>query len=402
MVRYREAVSNSLRDAWCTMTRPQAVFQGYVAEFLRDIGVGVPPTNFNNLYRAFCSSEPPLPPDDIYPAGQCPVHYGVSISYQVSNNGGATFETKNEGLACSPTGAGVYGALGTPYFKDENGGFAWYISGFDSAGTPTEWGLTTTWNSSIYTPGEILDYQITRCDSQPDQCGTPQPPEPPPNYWIQPITFTYTDNSTNVDVNVIGDVDFSVPYYDINGEINVDARIVFDDPTLNVEVEANFTINLDRDVINPAPSPDMGKDGRKGKNPDKNRTDEPEEEPEPDDDLPEPEPPPNPDSVRVIVGALVFVGAGQTGTATQIFQDENPDIYAPSLAEVSFRCLVNGTQSAWTNDVPVKNRAALIPCPWYQGAVEVKGTARPGVSIKVIPVYDDRNIAPRRPDEETL
>lgn len=400
MATYREGASNAIRESWCQMAAPAAVFHGYVNQFLRDVGVGQPPYTFNNLYRSFCSREPPLPAEDIYPQGQCPVHYGVSITYQVSNNGGASFTTETQGLACSPTGAGVYGALGTPYLRTLSGGFDWAIDGYDSTGTPTVWGLTTTYNSSIFTPGEIISYDIVRCDEQPDDCGTPEPEPPPPNYWIQPITFTYTDASTDVDINVIGDVNFSVPYYDINGEVNVDARIVFEDPTLEIEVEANFTINLDRDTINPAPSPDMGKDGRKGKNPDKNPTPEPDETPEPDDDLPEPEPPPNPDSVRVIVGCIVYVDAGQTGQATQIFQDDNPDIYAPSLGEISFRCLVNGTQSVWTNDIPVKNRAALIPCPWYQGAVEVKGTPRAGVSFKVIPVYDERNFSPRRPDEE--
>lgn len=399
MVTYRNGAADALRDVWCTMTQPQAVYHGYVNRFLRNIGVGQPPYTFNNLYRSFCSREPPLPAPDIYPQGQCPVHYGVNITYTVSDDGGASFNTVSEGIACSPFGAGAYGALGTPYLRQSSGGFDWVIDGYDSVGTPTTWGLTTGYGSTIYTPGEIISYEIIRCDAQPDECGTPQPEPPPPNYWIQPISFTYTDNSTNTDVNIIGDVDFSVPYYDINGEVNIDARIVFDDPTLNVEVEANFTINLDRDTINPAPSPDMGKDGRKGKNADKNPTDDPEETPEPDDDLPDPEPPDDPASVRIIVGAIVYTASGQTGQATQIGQDANPDIYAPSLGEVSFRCLVNGTQSAWTNDIPVKNRAALIPCPWEQGAVEVVGTPRPGVEFKVIPVYDERNFSPVRPDE---
>lgn len=400
MATYREASSNALREAWCQMAAPAAVFHGYVNEFLRDVGVGQPPYTFNNLYRSFCSREPPAPAPDIYPQGQCLVHYGVSITYLVSNNGGASFETKVEGLACSPSGAGIYGAVGTPFLLNEGGFFAWYVDAYDSTGTPTRWGLSTGYSTAIFTPGELLDYSVVRCDGLPDDCGTPAPEPPPPNYWIQPITFTYTDNSTNTDIDVIGDVDFSVPYFDINGEINIDARIVFDDPVLEINAEANFTINLDRDTINPSPAKDVGKDNRGGKNTDKNPTEDPEEEPEPDDDLPEPSPPPNPAATRIIVGAIVYVSAGQTGTATQIGQDENPDIYAPSLAEVSFRCLVNATQSVWTNDIPVKNRAALIPCPWYQGAVDVKGTARPGVEIKVIPVYDERNFSPRRPDEE--
>lgn len=400
MSTYREGATNALREAWCTMTTPAAVFHGYVNQFLRDIGVGQPPYTFNNLYRSFCSREPPLPAPDVYPSGQCPVKYGVTITYQVSNNGGATFNTVTEGIPCTEGAFGIYGAVGTPFLLDENGGFAWYVDAYDADLNPTRWGLTTGYNSEVFTPGEILNVEIVRCDGLADDCGTPEPEPPPDNYWIQPITFTYTDASTDVDINVIGDVDFSVPYYDINGEVNVDARIVFEDPTLEIEVEANFTINLDRDTINPAPSPDVGKDGRKGKNPDKNPTESPDETPEPDDDLPEPEPPPNPDSVRVMVGCIVYVDAGQTGQATQIFQDENPDIYAPSLGEISFRCLVNGTQSVWTNDIPVKNRAALIPCPWYQGAIDVKGTPRPGVSFKVIPVYDERNFSPRRPNEE--
>jgi hypothetical protein len=106
--------------------------------------------------------------------------------------------------------------------------------------------------------------------------------------------------------------------------------------------------------------------------------------PEPGVPIPEPE---TENKTRVIVGAIVTATQVSTNTKTQIFQDGNPDIFAPRIANVSFY-ITTSDGNAWTSDIPVKNVRQYVPCPSVFGAVEVAATAEEGFSVDVNPVWD--------------
>lgn len=230
----------------------------------------------------------------------------------------------------------------------------------------------TTLNSNQFIP----------TGGQPDNCG-----DPPPNY--DPVEPGDVTINTNITYDNSSGVSVTIPVVLVyaRAQLDVDANITIPF-TLNLTPTVNFsgTVNFNGEVnIGTVPNGTgtRPKDPRKG---DCGDISEPVVEPPT--DPTDSEQPPQPDRERetVIKGVLVTVTALSNERASLLVQSDNPDIYVPSLGHVQFLCRVGATSAAWTSDQPVKNRRNLIPCPWEDGAIDVRGTPQPGVTWTLTPI----------------
>jgi len=225
---------------------------------------------------------------------------------------------------------------------------------------------------------------VVRVDGLPDTCGDPLPPTPTPPQPSDPIDVDvpWTDEDGN-DLDITLPVIFAPIRVDINGELIVPFRVSVD-PTFNVNFNGSININTGDVSINfknintpPKSSPNQDDYG----SPD----DIPDYPPEvPNSIIPIPPQPDEPETAQVIRACIVTI-TDYDSNATVIFQDDNPDIYAPNLGFINFGISINNA-IAWTSDIPVKNFRNFIPCPWEGGAIAVRGTPRPGVEWIITPV----------------
>lgn len=228
----------------------------------------------------------------------------------------------------------------------------------------------------------LTQFTPTRTDGLPDNCGNPPPDYEP----VEPGDVTVNSEFT---YNDFSGAQITVPIVLIYARANIDARANITIPfTANINGELNVTGNLNLDGTVDI---DIGTAGGGGapKDPRKSPCDDialPTETPPEDPTDSEQPNQPDRDREETIIGALVTVTALSNERASTIIQEDNPDIYAPSLGHVQFLCRVGDTSAAWTSDQPVKNRRNLIPCPWPTGAIAVRGTPQPGVTWTITPV----------------
>lgn len=229
----------------------------------------------------------------------------------------------------------------------------------------------------------LTSFTPQRVDGQPDNCGNPPPDyDPPTPEDVEiPRDITY-ENSDGISVTI------PVVFVFARAQLTVDADVVIPftvniSPTLNITGNLNVdgTVNFNLGGGNATSLP---KDPRKGDCddialPDGEVPDDPTDSDQPDE--------PERDRSQVITGVLVTVNQISSTRQTVIAQDENPDIFAPSLGHVNFLVRVGRLSAGWTPDLPVKNRRCLIQCPWTGGAVDVKGTPQPGVTWTLTPVF---------------
>lgn len=224
---------------------------------------------------------------------------------------------------------------------------------------------------------------IVRQDGLPDDCGDPDPEydelEPEDVTFDVDITF---NNSSNVETTIEATIVYARAQVLAVGAIVIPF-------TLQLSPTVAFFGNVSLDgTVNIYPTPAGGDSAPK--DPRKSPCDD---IPFPDGEVPEDptdsDKDPNGDRAgeRVIKGVLVTVNSLAEIRASTITQDENPDIYAPSLGFVNFLVRVGRISAGWTPDLPVKNRRCLIQCPWDGGAIEVKGTPQPGVAWTLTPVF---------------
>lgn len=325
----------------------------------------------SSLNRLFCDRPPDPPPPPPFTGGQC-----NGVVYRLEFSVGFTVDST--GQVVEPVRNGVRNFQGVgpirPRGAVEGEQFVWR-----NGGDGQVMGAVGLNGNSAPT---YAIYDLIRQDNLPDVCGDPDPDIDP----VDPgdVTFegdvTYNDvNNTTVNIPVVlvfgflqinakGEV--SIPFkVDVNGEFNLNGQI-------NAQGEVNFGValpgsNIDTDI----------------------RIDNCRDLVRPDDEVPEdPEPdlvPQEPDQSqqKILKGVLVTVNALSNIRASVIAQDENPDIYVPSLGHVNFLCRVGTAQAGWTGDIQVKNRRHLIPCPWEDGAIAVRGTPQPGVTWTLTPIY---------------
>lgn len=327
--------------------------------------------------RLLCNREPGPSYDPPFVGGQCSAVYSIVVDiFACVTAGCATDPNLGIGNYTGPiayvrggfkpgSGWGVYvgTALGEAYFN------------ISSAG-PT-----------AYTQWDAVNVRLTRVDGLPDNCGNPTAPLPPsePGDRTQNTSFTYTDNSSTdhtFDVTLqYGDITF-----ESNGDLVVPVRVTYDNDVSPFTFNANLSLTSG-DVSYNLGNSNYGLDG--ATNPDKYATDEPPTLPP---TVTVPTTPPsandtNSDSQKVLSGVIVTVTANSSD-ATEIFQTDNPNIYAPNLGFVNFSMAFQGT-TAWSIDYPVKNYRCFIASPLEGAAIDVKGTPRAGVTWQLTPVYAD-------------
>ena len=203
-----------------------------------------------------------------------------------------------------------------------------------------------------------------------------------PSFTI-PLIFAYGQ----LDVNINGEI--SIP---VNITPKVDLNI---NPSFNFPIDIDIPIGGGPPVLRPRVPPPV--DPGPPALPPSPRPDDFEPSPPPatkPPDVPDPDDPasPEPEQICSIRAAIVTTTAvSPTSSPTIIGQDGNPDIYAPSLGYINFAYRVSGNAIAWGPDVPIKNRRQFCEVTWPAGAVDVKGTPKPGISWSISPVWECRD-----------
>jgi hypothetical protein len=207
--------------------------------------------------------------------------------------------------------------------------------------------------------------------SAPDDCG--DPPIVPPGFTggpqtVEGDTIINIDESTNITVPTTAV--FAPIFVDLNGSVNIPVSINLGGIELSgtIELFPDFKVELFPNGLNPG----AGSGGE-------------------DDDLVEPDPsgpetpPDDEDDVRRIIGVQITAQVPSSGLPTEILFDGGPDIFAPRVGSCKFLVLVNDF-SGWTNDIDIKGTEIYIPCPVPQGAIAVRCSPVPGVSLQWSPV----------------
>lgn len=382
---FRDALADTLRNVYCTSMDLADNFWSRV---------GIPGTPIRAPfrpratlgYRLFCNREPPPPPENSPGGGQCPTLYNVTVqrTYQFTSGGSCPSFTDSQTLN------GRLGPIrGVQPFK-EGPDAGYYLLHAPQPGFPDGRSrvVVATDGSAIVCPSRVLGVSITsivRVDGQPDDCGDLPPlvPIPPfPNPTIPDDVEYDDDNGDPITVPV--NITFGFPFIFINGELNVPFRVQispefnFDiDGTLNLEtgdVNFNFGGSPGGDGCLPKPPGDFAPIG-----------DEP---PTPDPGIPQPPPvddDPTDDRLKDIIRGVIVTASVDDVNATIIGQDGNPDLYIPRIGNVQFAIQIRNSVS-WTERVNVTNLRQFIPCPWEGGAIDVRGTAEPGVIMSLTPV----------------
>lgn len=371
---FQDELLNGLRSAWCTVLQNTGNFLDALPDPIVESG-DVPIARLNRwLYRQFCNREPPAAPTPPFSGGQCPTMYDVTLlKNAVLGNG-----DPKPGYPDSITVRGMGPVEGFIITQDPGSVqviFVVFADGNDYAGNlnlPDE---------------EFVNCAITnivRLDGLPDNCGDPPPETPPPepDYNDIDVDIEYSPD-VGADITVPVNFTFAPVRVNIRGEATIPINI--DVGGVNAYVNGEFNLNTGDITFNfgnrnygnhDKPKPDdYGTDDNLPDNPD----DVPDDVtiPLPDDDTNDP--------VSVIRGVIVTV-TETSNVITTIIQNDNPDIYAPNLGYVQFAIPI-GRNIAWTSDIPVKNKRNFIPCPWEGGALDVRGTPRPGVTWVLTPVY---------------
>lgn len=376
---FLEELSETIRTGFCTVANvaqdfglTAGVSAGYRGAFVS--------VNLLRLgQRLVCNREPAPGYDPPFTGGQCPVNYSIVVDiYACVTAGCGTDPNLGVGTYLGPILA-VTGA-----FKPGSG---WGVYITTPSGTP--FFTISSAGPTAYVSWDAVNIRCTRVDGLPDNCGNPSPQLPPsePGDRTTTTTLTYTDNSSDdhsFDVTLrYGDINFNS-----NGDLTIPVRITYEDNGSPATFNANLSLTTGDISFNLGNS-NYGVNG--STNPDKYGTPEAPDIP-PDVETPVTPPSSNDDeteTTKVLAGVIVTVTANSSD-ATEIFQTDNPSIYAPNLGYVNFSLAFQGT-TAWSVDYPVKNYRCFIPSPLEGSAIDVKGTPRVGVTWSLTPVYSDVN-----------
>ena len=381
MATFEESLPDVIRNAFCTYLDTFEGFIGNLAANPFTPFARIPLTTTRWAQRWVCNREPPEYSNPPFTGGQCPnIEYDVTVDFTLTNTSGFTIAGPNTVRVLGPVNGLVIVQPVTP------GGENMQLRVLARPITDPSLEFTVVTAASAGAPweGPFSIQSIVRVDGLPDNCGNPNPdlpgnPEPSPEI---PVDVPYDDADGNpITVPIV--LIFAPIRVGFNGTLNVPFRIQID-PEFNVQFNGELNLN-DNEVNfnfgnpNYAPSPLPVPDDYRS----------PEDIPDyppsvPNSISPLPPLPELPETKEVIRAAIVTV-SNNTSVATVIGQDANPDIYAPNLGFISFAIsIANGI--AWTADIPVKNYRHFVPCPWEGGAVQVRGTPRPGVTWTITPV----------------
>lgn len=371
MSNFTEALASGARSAACQLLG--------LPQYLNDMTTRLSGGTFTpflggipNLWRrALCDTDAPAPSPPPFTGGQCPILYKVTFR--------RNFRRISDGATVDQTLVHGPSLLGPINYFTEVRGTNIFLVATTGQGNVDLTGYNNDTNETLFLG---ITSVVPAVAGQSDSCGNPPPNYPPltpPDVTI-PRDIPYT-NSDGVDVTI------PVVFVFARAVLDVDANVTIPF-TLNLTPTLNITGNLNVDgTVNfnfgGGTATTLPKDPRKGDCGDIPGTDGPVPT-----DPTNSEQPPEPDRDReeTIIGVLVTVTALSNERASLLVQEDNPDIYIPSLGHVQFLCRVGETSAAWTSDQPVKNRRNLIHCPWRDGAIAVRGTPQPGVAWTLTPI----------------
>jgi len=385
---FLESLGNSIRNGFCT-----------VSTTAQDFGIGL---TYKPSYRSLefsvdilrlaqritCNREPSPVYNPSFTGGQCDTLYGVEGSGVVN----AT--PPNNPIEWTNIAGNVRGPISGIAYEVLGNDILGFVYGQPTIAVPDGRFQIAAFANAIpngFTPGTIQINYVARQDALPDNCGNARPPIPPsePGDRTTDNSFTYIDNS-EVEHNINSVVTYGDIITNIEGDTIIPFQMTIESPIDNINNNYPFTFNGTLNLQNGDVNYNFG-----------NPNYSPGKQPSPDDyqtdpdipDVPEDvpiatEPPdanePDEETQEIMIGVIVTVTNDDT-YSTVIYQDDNPDIYAPTLGYVNFQVAIQG-DVAWTSDQPVKNKRNLILCPWDKGAIAVRGTPRAGVEWTLSPV----------------
>lgn len=393
MASLRDAVQDAVTSTACTLLGAASTyarnFEGILGAIAPDVGLPVasPASGLSAAYGLLCDRPPPpLQNPPPFTGGQC-VGTSYTIAFTVDFVTGVT--PPNTEVATPESGSLVRtGAILS--FQIENND------------TSCGYRLVTTTGSEFigratfptFNKNELRNLRgltVTPNFGQPDNCGDPDPDPiiPDPDPTGDDIDITYENNEGDTITNNFN-ITFGSAYLDIDSQINLPVTITNnDDSDFSINANLNFNSgNLNFYVGNPAYPPGSGRPPKDSYKPGGDLPPVPPSVVAP---IPVPFPPDGEAQTEDIIAAVMVTVDEIPPDITQIFQGENPDIFAPNLGYLNFAVAV-GETSAWTADIPVKNLRQFVPCPWDAGAIDVKGTPRPGVNWTITPVYLTRTV----------
>lgn len=383
---WEESLVNGIVDGFCTM---QAAANA-INDFWSSVAPNPVTNAFSNLgnatYRRVCNREP-TPPTSTTPGGQC-----TGVQYRVTGN--AIYLPRTD--PSTPTSitlteqtcpTGIFGPVST-YWKPLGGTFfAVYLRGVDNAGNYAERSVSGLVDVA---PSGTLEINGTfiRCDGLPDDCGTPTPDPPPPNYNIINTDIIYVDDN-DITVNVPTTIEFRGPLIEVDGTVHIPVRIVYIDPTLGVEVKLDADFNVSTGDIEFNFGGSQGGDDRGGdcnEKPDDYEPIDPPPPPPPDSEADDEPKPDDPTSETVIRGVVVTVSPPVQGPTLIFGGAASPDAYVPDLGLIWFKVRVGGNSVAWFGGIRVQTLRQLIYCEWPGGAIDWGWSPRPGISATITPI----------------
>jgi len=373
----------AIAQGLCTVSSTAQDF-GMAVKFKPEVGGLEFEVNvLRTIQRTFCNREPEPGYSPPFVGGQCFVNYDVVVELSIARRDG-----NPAGLPTTYTRVAPGRIEGISVVEEFRDGFMQYSVSIQSRlsdGSLFQTELLAV-RRDIFFPPTGTFTTIARQDGLPDTCGQPLPqiPESQPGDRTTDVSFTYTDESGD-DVEIDATATYGDIVFGINGDVTIPVSVTFDnDP---YQPTFNYNINLGTGEIVPSfDSPNYPPSKLpKGSNYDApDVPEDPETVPNPEE--PPPLDPPEPETKGVIRACIVTVVNISPAEGIIIQSGGNPNIIIPNAGYVSFYIEV-GARRAWTEDIPVKNSRAFITCPWEGGAIDVKGTPRPGVEWNVSPVY---------------
>lgn len=377
---FRDELRGTLAEGFCTALE-------YIGNFADAFGGANPATipltisPLRAAYRLLCNREPPDPLPPTFTGGQCPINYTVNVQW--NRKAVVAFQCVDSGTEFGQQFF-VLGPITGLTVEYSDGAAGLYIT-HGAGGTQRR--QVYLYSGTNDCPAQFTSYSITSVvppPGTPDTCGDPPPIIPPPvnNYNDIDFNFDYTNNEGD-NINIGGNFIFAPVRINLDGELTVPVRLDFSGGTLQLGGDLNLNNgDLNLNFGNPNYNRN-GKPNPDGFKPDPSLPpmpdDIPDDVPNPPDDSTEPE------TTRLLRACIVTTSIVPP-SVSKIIQNSNPDILAPNLGYVAFAINVNG-KIAWTSDIPVKNQRNFIEVPWEGGAVEVRGTPRPGVAWTITPVY---------------
>lgn len=387
---FAESLAGATQQGACALIDASANFFALIKRVPIPVGSAAAENYWRALGRKVCNKEDPGGPPPVE-GGQCP-----GVRYKVE--GAVKYKFNPACETTSPSFVGfVYGPISGLFSRlriisPGSEVFDAVAVAYETADAPNPTeivlGSFSRNNLECDPTSELVDVTISPPPGEVDDCPGYIPPPPPPPGWNQVIinNFTWINNAGDV-VNE-GDLNLEFGLAYINADLDLEMPVKIDvggisfNGTFNFDRGA-FEFDFSRDVVNnfgpPSPRPPDGADPNPGP-PLPNNPDKPGDiEPDPDVDEGDDSGDGDDEGVDRIVAARVVVNSVNSESIGTFIQNRNPDIAIPNYGYIQFFIETEGGFGGWTADIPVKNANHFIPCPWPDGATNVRGTPRRGV-----------------------